>query len=55
MFKPVCTIPIILLVHLTMINDATRYAQLLQERRKTAMTHTQRFVGEEFGENCSEW
>ena len=39
----------------TMINDAARYAQLLQERRKTAMTHTQSFVGEGFGENYSEW
>ena len=37
------------------INDATRYAQLLQERRKTAMTHTQSFVGEGFGEKYSEW
>ena len=36
-------------------NDATRYAQLLQERRKTAMTHTQSFVGEGFGEKYSEW
>ena len=35
------------------INDATRYAQLLQERRKTAMTHTQSFVGEGFGEKYS--
>ena len=26
------------------VNDATRYAQLLQERRKTAMTHT-KFCG----------
>ena len=37
------------------INDATRYAQLLQERRETAMTHTQSFVGEGFGEKYSEW
>ena len=40
---------------LSQVNDATRYAQLLQERRKTAMTHTQSFVGEGFGEKYSEW
>ena len=39
----------------SVFNDATRYAQLLQERRKTAMTHTQSFVGEGFGEKYSEW
>ena len=42
-------------VLLICVNDATRYAQLLQERRKTAMTHTQSFVGEGFGEKYSEW
>ena len=43
-------------INLRTVNDATRYAQLLQERRKTAMTHTQSLVpGGGFGEKCSEW
>ena len=41
--------------HFIIINDPTCYAQLLRERRKTAMTHTQSFVGEGFGEKYSEW
>ena len=41
-------------------NDPTRYAQLLRERRKSAMTYTQSLVWEGFvekysgGENCGQ-
>ena len=49
-FTPYSTFVIV-----SLINDPTRYAQLLRERRKTAMTHTQSFVGEGFGEKYSEW
>ena len=54
-FTPYSTFVIV-----SLINDPTRYAQLLRERKKSAITHTQSFVGEGFGrstlsgENCGQ-